>query len=322
MKKPLHIRFLVPIDFQEQSLNALEQSFVVAEHEKATIELLYVIENADFITELFHTQEHIEKVKKEASLRLDELADHYTEQYGIPVNSTVRSGKPADTILCFANEINAQCIIMGRGHGKHLGTNTSKVLGQAQQPVITVSGKNHKIGFKNVVLCLDLTQPSKEHLQQTILLGKRFNATVHIVSVLMGNVQASKSRIWARMKRVETLLNENGLNCEVKLIPKTEQSPYKSIVEYTHLIKADLIAMMFHKKNSRDNYIGAFAQQMINETDIPVLIINHAIMKVEKPILTNFVDPVGVFEKHKKAKKLIPNLNLWISRKRLNDINV
>jgi nucleotide-binding universal stress UspA family protein len=322
MKRPQHIRFLVPIDFQEQSLNALEQSFVVAEHERATIELLYVVESADFISELFRTREHAERVEREALLRLDELADHYTEQYGVPVNSTVRSGKPAEIILNFANEINAQCIIMGRGQGKHLGTNASKVIEQAQQPIITVSGKDHKIGFKNVVLCMDLTQPSKEHLQQTILLGKHFNATVHVVSVLMGNVQASKSRIWTRMKRVETILQENGLNSEVKLIPRTEQSPYKSIVDYSHHINADLIAMMFYKKNSHDNYLGAFARQIINETDIPILIINHAIMKVEKPILTNFVDPIGVFEKHKKAKKLIPNLNLWISRKRHSDINV
>jgi len=321
MKKPLRNHILVPIDFQEQSLSALEQSFVLAQHEKATIELLYVVECTDFITEMFRTHEHSQQIENAAREKLDELADQYTEQFNIPIKSTVMVGKPAECIIRFASDNQINCIVMGRGRKWILGSNAAKVIERASQPVITISGNHHIIGFKNVVLCLDLTQPSKEHLMQTIMMSKHFGATVHVVSVLVGNIIASKSRIWVRMKRVENILIENGVQCVVKLLTHSKEEPYKTAIQYAHDINADMIGLMTHHENSlHDNYIGAFARQIINETEIPVLSITHAATKIEKPFLTNFVDPVGVLDTKKKIKKLIPIINLWTSRKRPLDI--
>ena len=323
MKRPQRNRILVPIDFQEQSLLALEQTFVLAKHEKATIDLLYIIESGDFLTEMFRSHEHTQKIEAVVKEKLDELADQYTEQYNIPVKPSVVLGKPAESIIQFANENHVSCIVMGRGQKSFLGSNAAKVIERASQPVITIASNNHVLGFKTVVLCLDLTQPSKEHLVQTIMMSKHFGATVHVVSVLMADVDASKSRIWVRMKRVENILIEYGVPCVVKLLSHSKHvEPYKTIIEYAHEVKADLMGLMTHKENSqRDNYIGAFARQIINETDIPVLTITHAAIKVEKPILANFVDPVGVLDTKKKMRKLIPSINLWTSRKRPRDIS-
>lgn len=322
MKKPIRNHVLVPIDFQEQSISALEQSFILAQHENATIDLLYVIECVDFISELFRSHEHTKQLEDAARLKLDELADQYTEQFNIPIKPTVMIGKPAECIIRFANDIKANCIIMGRGRKWILGSNAAKVIERASQPVITISGNHHIFGFKNVVLCLDLTQPSKEHLMQTIMMSKHFGATVHVVSVLMGGIKASKSRIWLRMKRVEKILIEHGVSCHVELLKHSDIEPYKLVLIYAHQIKADLIGLMTHHENTQhDNYIGAFARQIINETEIPVLSITHAATKIEKPILANFVDPVGVLDVKKKIRKIIPSINIWTSRKRLRDIS-
>ena len=72
-------------------------------------------------------------------------------------------------------------------------------------------------------------------------------------------------------------------------------------MEYSEKINADLIIIMTHKeKYNFDNYIGAFAHQIINHSKAPVLTITSNAANSETSIINQMVDPLGLLELTKK----------------------
>ena len=66
-------KILVAIDFEEQSINALEHSFEIARLFDADLLLLYVIEVCNVFGKLRSPEEYLKKVIQEAREKFDEL---------------------------------------------------------------------------------------------------------------------------------------------------------------------------------------------------------------------------------------------------------
>lgn len=140
-------RILVPTDFSECSLDALEFAAIVAMQSKASIELLHVLDpvcyGIDFT--LGNIKER-EQRRRRMSEGLEGLAADLSKA-GIAVNTRLRGGLPATTILEEAQHSSSNLIVMGT-HGRrglsHLvgGSVTEAVLRLGQSPVLAV--RTHK----------------------------------------------------------------------------------------------------------------------------------------------------------------------------------
>lgn len=136
-------RILVPVDFSDCSLDALEYAVVVAQQAKASLLLLHVLEPVSYGLDftLGHSRTR-EQLRESWTKRLEELiSSHQLSQ--VPMESQLRGGFPADSILDSAQTLPCDLIVMGT-HGRRgishtiSGSVAESVLRKARCPVIAV----------------------------------------------------------------------------------------------------------------------------------------------------------------------------------------
>ncbi len=269
---------VVPYNFTEESRIALENTYNIAKFINATIVLLYVIEPGDFFQELFKSKDIINKVEKEAYSKLEEVAETAKKNSNGEISTMVKRGKAYEQILQAADSINARFIILGKPttqdkDKRTLGSTITRVVRQSSTPVIVMKGSEDcKIQYKNILLPVDLTKRTREKLFNAIAFAMHYGATIHLVSVLMGSIKARESRIYKKLRKMEKLIQEHGINTTMKLFNRTPTPIHQVILDYANEINADMILVMTHKESlTGDNYIGAVAYEIVNESDIPVL---------------------------------------------------
>ena len=142
-------RILVPVDFSDCSLDALEYASVMAQQAKASVMLLHVLEpvsyGLDFDLGHFRSRED---VRESWTKRLEELAAAHQLPH-MPIEYRLRGGFPADSILDAAQTLPCDLIVMGT-HGRRgishtiSGSVAEAVLRKARCPVVAV--RSHKFG--------------------------------------------------------------------------------------------------------------------------------------------------------------------------------
>lgn len=288
-------KILVPIDFSEQSLVALEQSYNIAREYNAEITLLHVIEESGMLTKFFSNQQH-DDLKKNVQKELDKLAAEVTKKAKVVVNTLVGKGSIYEKIAEIAELINATMIVMGTNgdDGKRkrfIGSNALRVVRESSVPVITIKGKHHRKGCKNIVLPLDLSKETREKVTKAILLSKLFGgATIRVVSVLFTTDEFLVNRLTRQLGQVKTFLEKEGIECTAEIIKgiKGEETLAENILEYAVKVEGDLIMIMTQQEVDFTKYfIGSSAQEIINHSVIPVL----SIRPLPKKDTTLFPNP-------------------------------
>jgi nucleotide-binding universal stress UspA family protein len=280
-------KILVPIDFSEQSLIALEQSYNLAKEYNAEITLLHVIEEGGMLSKFFSKEQH-DDLKKKVQEQLDKLAEAESKKTKLKINTLVGRGVVYDKINEVAELINAAMIIMGTNGDQGLkkrfiGSNALRVVRESKIPVITIQGKHHRKGCKNIVLPLDLSKETREKVSKAIELSKLFGgATIRVVSVLFTTDEFVVNRITRQLGQVKAFLEKENIECTAEIIKgiKGEETLAQNILEYAQKVEGDLIMIMTQQEVDFTQYfIGSSAQEIINHSKIPVLSIRPVLRK-------------------------------------------
>jgi nucleotide-binding universal stress UspA family protein len=149
-------RILVPMDFSDCSVEALEYAALVAQRAKASIRLLHVLEPVSYGLDftLLHVGKR-EEMKERVTARLSGLASALASIH-VTADSHVCGGLPADSILDAAKAEPADLIVMGT-HGRRglshtfWGSVAEAVLRKAHCPVLTVRSPKFRPGHRRVV---------------------------------------------------------------------------------------------------------------------------------------------------------------------------
>jgi nucleotide-binding universal stress UspA family protein len=268
-------KILVCVDFHKQSRNALMDISEYAKKMQAEIVLLYVIEEAGFVSQLLRTESIMQHLRKIARKKLDEMALEIIRDKDIRVITMVDSGKVYRKILETAELINASTIIMGKtgSSGKNFpGSNTLQVIKRSPRPVLLIKENALKSTINDIVLPLDLSKETQDKVELAIEYAKLYNATIRIFSVLSVNIKKMDSLIYKKMKKVRKRIESAGIQVSMELQKEDEASISKAVVAYARKIEAGLIIIMTQQENSISRYfMGKHAQEIINISDIPVL---------------------------------------------------
>ena len=137
----MYDRILVPTDGSVGSAHVALQAIDLAETYGATIHVLHVVdESVRALVAGFGDEAAFEDRGREAVERVAKMARHH----GIDVETAVESGDPAERIVDYADEIDADLIVLGT-HGRSgvtrrlIGSVAENVVRQANPPVMTVS---------------------------------------------------------------------------------------------------------------------------------------------------------------------------------------
>jgi nucleotide-binding universal stress UspA family protein len=149
-------KILVPIDFSDCSLDALEYALQAAKQFGAAITILHVMESASYSLDfsLIHAGEaRAQRERLEA--RLKDLTALLRRE-GLTADHVLRGGLPTDSVLDWSREEAYDLIVMGT-HGRrgvsHLvsGSVAEAVLRRASCPVLTVKSPKFISGHRRIV---------------------------------------------------------------------------------------------------------------------------------------------------------------------------
>lgn len=285
---------LVPVDFGDQYHLALTYAKQLAPIINREIHLLHVLDLRDWWLEDIKP----EKLTNDAFNKLIEVSRKF--QLDQKTVYKVLQGKRHEKIVEYADENLVRYILMvdnipGNPGEIRLGSTLSNVIIMAKQPVITVK-KVTETKFKNILVPLDLANDCRLKLFNSISLALQHNAKINIVSVVFGDIEQEESRVQEKINKYARLYQENHIDYSVKILRKDEDFAYRAILDYSTEINCDSIIIMTHRESGIDNYLGAFAHHIINESPIPVITLNNASSnKAKRNLISSILDPIGIF---------------------------
>jgi nucleotide-binding universal stress UspA family protein len=137
---------VVPTDFSEHSLRAVDYGVEIGDKFASHLTLVYVIEPLLQAADLTWTTVDFEELNKahkiSAEQQIKQILDDRIPKR-VPCSTAILFGKPFVEILKYAREENADLIVMathGRGAISHIlmGSTAEKVVRKAPCPVLTV----------------------------------------------------------------------------------------------------------------------------------------------------------------------------------------
>ncbi|HYV95719.1 MAG TPA: universal stress protein [Chitinophagales bacterium] len=276
-------KILVPTDFSEISLHALNYAARIAKLENSEIIMLHVFESYTQNTMLNMRIDFTEIVERGVEEKFKEIKAKNPDLEGVTIHSRVVVGKIHAEIDNTAAQENVKLIVMGT-HGVSgvtnigkfiIGSNAYRTIQNAPCPIITLREVPHRREIKNIVVPLDSTRDSLKKMDIAIRWGKFLKAKIHVVAVtaFFEELKGSVKHIEEKLHDVENKLKQEDIEYESQII--RHHSPSDSVLEYAYKIHADLIIIVTGQEAQWSEMLfGSSARNVISDSSIPVLSIN------------------------------------------------
>lgn len=265
-------KILIPIDFSDTSMLALEHAVFMAERYEAEIVFLHVFESFSYQMEISQMLIDSVKVGDLVKSKLDELAKETHKKTGVNISAKVVTGSVAANIVEVADNVGADMIVMGT-HGSSgfeeffIGSNAYKVVSKSPKPVLTVQDGATKVGYKNIVVPLDISKASRQKMQYLVPFAKKYASRFHLLVIDTDN---DGSKMDVVSNQVEEYLRSEDVPYTLKKVSGSNRA--KLVIDYATEINAELISIMTEQDPDISGLVmGPYAQQVVNHSKIPVL---------------------------------------------------
>jgi nucleotide-binding universal stress UspA family protein len=276
---------LVPTDFSEQSLLALEQAYALAKLLNVEVTLLHVIAEGGVAFNIpWFSKDSSEKdsgaYEESCYARLLQISESASKNSWIKVNPLMLKGKVHEQITQTAKDIYARFIVMATDssdpeHKKNsIGSVTSHVLGEAPCPVLTFNGTNIREQFDTIVLPLDLTKETQQKVTKAIEVAKFYNSTIRVVSVLLTGEKEIFDHLTEQLKEVKEYIEKRDIYTTTNIIrgSKAVGSIVDYVLDYAYETDGDLIVIMIQQDVGwKERFLGSMSSDFIRHSKIPVM---------------------------------------------------
>ena len=271
-------KILIPIDFSNQSMYALNQACSIAQAKNSKVYILSVIEEQNKISSLF-LDDQTDILQNKVKSKLNQICEEMQSKYKIDIEVMVSKGKVYNQIIDVSKMISTDLIVMGttgspkEGFKRFIGSNAERVVRLAQCPVITIKGQNLRNGCQNIILPLDLEKETREKITYAIEYARYWDATIRLVSILLDDNQHNKNVLIKNINQAERFIKDAGVSCSAELVSGDKKVTLGDFVfNYAKENDGDLIMIMTKKEElSLSQNISVTARYIINNSEIPVM---------------------------------------------------
>lgn len=266
-------QIIVAVDFSKCSIHALEYAIGLANKINSNIQMVWV----DAASGDESLLSPMTAIRKEINDNFEELVDKYQPQLkeGV-IDFKIRKGKVHIEIANQAKYSDASIVVAGT-HGVSgfeefwIGSNASRIVTYAPCPVITVRANyDYKPDISKIVVPIDSTLETRQKIPFATKMAKLFGAEIHILSLYSTTIKAVRYKVDNYAKQVAKFLDEE--NVPYVMNSEDAENITKATIQYSMGVNADLIAIMTEQETTTANlFLGAYAQQMVNHSPIPVL---------------------------------------------------
>ena len=294
MKKLKIERILIPIDFSETSLLAIEHGAFMAKLYKADLILLHIIEKNWEPFSIVEPGIILEKpgdISGKVEVRLAEIAENIRKDYGVSSTVICSDGNICTEIVSVSKEKSVDFVVMGT-HGVSgfeeffIGSNTYKVVTMSEIPVVSVQVHSTRIGFNNIIVPIDNSNHSRQKVAHALLLAKHYGSKIHVLGLLNSDDEASdENKFKIKLEQVQHYFEKHGIITSSTTVKGTNHAGLT--IEYSTKANADLIITMTDQVEE-GIFLGAYAQQIVNHSKIPVMSITPEVHSENLPWVNPF----------------------------------
>jgi len=273
-------RILVPIDFSDNSVYALQVAVGLANQFQSALRIIHVQTGQKYAPEFLGDNPE-ERILGQARQWLDQLMDKFLPDYkvqGGEFDYKVREGNVVREISNQARYDDSSLIIVGT-HGvsgvedKWLGSNAYRLVSHAPCPVLTIRREMKWEPPYNIFLPFDHNKLTRKIVPVVAGMGKLLKAGISIISLQKKSkwLMPGRSDIYAR--QAERYI-QNTAGVDAHIVRFKWEGDVKKMMALAHQEAATIIAIHLNKSmNPFGSFFRPFANELLNISDIPVLVV-------------------------------------------------
>ena len=262
---------IIPIDFSEDSLKALDLAVALSKKIYLNIQMVYVQKKT--------TEGGLKAVNEEHELA-EKKFEHLIATYGKKMGNetklryVIKKGRVYQEVVNQANSYN-ECSIIASTSGASgfeeifIGSNAQKIIAVSEKPVITVRKEPVPDQIKTIVMPIDDDSATRQKVPFTADLASMLGAEIHIVPISKTQNKRNIAKLSTYAKQVANYLTSRDIANTTKYLYGENASDY--IIEYADKVKADLIAINKEKGPSVFKVFTDISQLLVNKSPVPVL---------------------------------------------------
>ncbi|RDY58667.1 universal stress protein [Flagellimonas nanhaiensis] len=265
---------IVPIDFSEQSENALKVAATLAKDHDASLYVLHMLELSPAIMSEsgYVSQEQVVHLLKIGEKRFTDFLDKpYLK--GVKIVPIIKHYKVFSEVNDIAEKHDADLVVMG-SHGTDglqeifIGSNTERVVRNSDIPVLVIKGEVDKFEPKHFVFACDFQEENVPALHKALKMSKLLKSELLPVYVnTPGDEFLSANDANAKISK---FLDAAGLGMEVKIYD--DYTVEKGVLNYSDAVNADLIGIPTHgRKGLSHFFMGSIGEDIANHSKAPVI---------------------------------------------------
>ena len=294
-------RILCPIDFSEFSMRAYHYALSVAEHYRAQVLALHIVElsrypYADYAASVGDYDNFSRALCEGGKEQLQEFVKKHTH-VETDLEMLVHQGTAPDCILSVAKARKTDLIVMGT-HGRRgfdrlmLGTTTDRVMRRVSCPVLAVSRAPHEsIAADNatgeeqrrvhhlnrILFSTDFSENSERALNYAISAATEYDAELTLLHMLEDCASPAKKdeAIATATKQLDKLIPfGERKNLKIKTAVRVGE-PYQHIIQHAQEAQIDLVVMAVRGRGALDLAVfGSTTYRVMQLGPCPVLAVH------------------------------------------------
>ena len=267
-------KIVVPIDFSEQSDNALKVAASLAKKHNAEIIALHMLElNQAMITssEGFHPEQTVFLIKLAEKRFKDFLSKQSLK--GVNITPIVKHFKVFSEVNDIAKKNGADLIVMG-SHGTDglkeifIGSNAERVVRNADVPVLVIKKEHKDFKVERFLFACGFKDESLLAFQKAKDFAEMLSAELKLVYInTPGDDFLSTNDT---NERISEFLGKAGVSMKVEIY--NDYNVEKGILNYSEKINADAIGIPTHgRKGLSHFFMGSIGEDIANHSNIPTV---------------------------------------------------
>lgn len=275
-------KILIPTDFSDLSLYAVDYAASIAKIHGAEIHLFHVIEElltmavpGDFY---LNTEEIIQREVDMLAIKskqISELATSLESKYNTKFSTHVEFGRSHRVLTDYANENKFDLIVMST-HGVSgfrefiIGSNAVRIISEANCPVLSVQNKMPEAGIRKILMPFKDDPYSRQKVKFAINYAKWFNAELVTLGIDTEGDEAHLKKIEREAEQIKEILQQQNMSTNVFI---KQGNAAKEILKFSKENNLDMILVMADMENEDivDFIMGPTAQQLVNHSKVPIL---------------------------------------------------
>lgn len=272
------MKVMVPLDFSETSLTALNTGITIANKLKADLRIVHVKPTSNYAA----GYEGGMQSRADVEAILDKILLEHRQAYYVnrgTFDYKIREGNVCTELANQSKYDDATLIVMG-SHGvsgitkSWIGGNAYRMICNAPCPVLVIRpDMTFDANFKRIAIPLEMKKSSRFKIPIVAGVAKMFDAKAVLLGVRRSGIQFIFNRLTLNIKQVENFLTGSGIEVERSIMLDEKDSDQK-FIDAIESCNADLVAIDVTNSGSfiTDRFRSSLIK-LVNNSHCPVLAI-------------------------------------------------